>query len=62
MKRNKRIYTQTMKMTPRKKKNRKWGENKEKRTGKLYILKTWQNRTRERKTPWRKKESFRVVT
>jgi hypothetical protein len=34
-----------MKMTPRKKKNKKGAKNKEKRTGKLYILKTWQNRT-----------------
>jgi len=50
-----------MKMTARKKRIGSGGENKEKRTGKLYILKTWQNRTRERKTPWEKK-SFRVVT
>jgi hypothetical protein len=68
MKRNKRSYTQKMKMTPRKKKkkgNRKWGagrKNKEKRMGKLYILKTWQNRTRERKTPWGGKKSFRIIS
>lgn len=58
MERNKHSYTQKMKMTPREKK-REWevggGKNKEERMGKLYILKTWQNRTRERKTPWKKK-------
>jgi hypothetical protein len=53
MKRNKRKLHGEDEDDTEEKKNKK-GKNKEKRMGKLNILKTWQNRTR--------RKSFHVIT